>query len=248
MRQKIILGNWKMNGSRALLASLLPPLLRESFGSARVGVCPPVAYLGQVAAIIEGSSLELGAQNVNEHDKGAYTGETSVSMLKELGCRYVLVGHSERRQYFGETDAIVAEKFAIIRRSGLIPVLCIGETQEERDQDQTDQVVFRQIDAVQAHIGSDAFANAIIAYEPVWAIGTGKTATPAQAQDVHQLIRRHIAETAAGDAESLPLLYGGSMKAANAAELLAMADIDGGLVGGASLDSREFIDICRAAA
>ena len=236
-----------MNGSQALLHDIVPALAREDFASVDVGVCPPDAYLAQARALIGETRILLGAQNASQHDYGAYTGETCVAMLKELGCQYVLVGHSERRQYYGETDAIVAEKFAAAGQAGLIPVLCIGETQEEHDQQQTEQVVFRQIDAVLDLLGADAFANAVIAYEPVWAIGTGKVATPEQAQNVHRLIREHVAEVNAAQAEKVQILYGGSMKASNAAELIAMSDIDGGLVGGASLKSADFIALCSAA-
>lgn len=236
-----------MHGSMNMLSQLVTALSSENFGAVRVGICPPAVYLSLARSLLANADIQLGAQNASEHESGALTGEISASMLRELGCRYVLVGHSERRQLFGETDTVIAAKFEAIIRAGMEPVLCVGETQEERDQQQTAAVVFEQIDAVRNRLGDQAFAGAIIAYEPVWAIGTGKTATPEQAQEVHQMIRQHVAEFDSGQAEILPLLYGGSMKAANAAELLTMPDVDGGLVGGASLNSGEFIAICRAA-
>jgi len=247
MRQKLIIANWKMNGSTVLLERLLPPLVRTSVKPVQVVVCPPMAYLAQAGALLAGSRIMLGAQNASEHNSGAYTGETSVTMVKELGCKYVLVGHSERRHHYGETDDLVADKFASIYKAGLVPVLCIGETEAERDANKTREVVLRQVDAILEKLGPCALFNAVVAYDPRWAIGTGNTATPEQAQSVHQMVREHISEADPIVARHMPILYGGSVNADNIADLLAMPDIDGGLVGGASLESEEFIDTCRAA-
>ena len=236
-----------MNGSLSLLNDILLPLKSEHIASACVGVCPPAAYLSQTLSMLSGSDIKIGAQTLNEHASGAYTGEISGSMLKELGCTYVLVGHSERRAYYGETVSLIAGKFAAAIDSGLTPVLCIGETQEERDNNQATEVVFRQIDAILERVGKSAFENAVISYEPVWAIGTGKTATPEQAQEVHAFIRNKISALDSGIDEGLRILYGGSMNPGNAAELFAQPDIDGGLIGGASLKSEDFLVICKAA-
>ena len=245
MRQQFVIGNWKMNGSRADVDQLLTELVAGLKDTpSQVAVCPPAVYLQQAEVLLAGSPVELGAQDANPHASGAYTGEVALSMLQDFGCRYVLVGHSERRAYYGETDAVVAEKFAAVVESGLTPVLCVGETDAQREQNQTEAVVLGQLQAVIDQVGIGSFANAVIAYEPVWAIGTGNTATPEQAQQVHALIRNYIAQQDAALAASLPLLYGGSVNAGNAAELFAMTDIDGGLVGGASLKSDEFIAIC----
>lgn len=250
MRQLLIAGNWKMNGTREsatrlvseILLSLELPSGREAL------VCPPFVHLAEVAQLIKDSALELGAQNLCAEDNGAYTGEISGAMLHDLGCRYVIVGHSERRALYGESDALVARKFMAAQRAGLTPILCLGETLEERKHDQTRAVITRQLQAVLGAAGIAAFDRAVIAYEPVWAIGTGNTATPEQAQEVHALIRIGLAARDAKIAAGIHLLYGGSVKASNAAELFHMPDIDGGLVGGASLEAREFVAICRAAA
>ena len=250
MRTQLVAGNWKMNGSlasnQALVQALVPAL--APLTGAQYAVCVPYPYLAQVERALRGSSIALGAQNVCQFDAGAYTGEVSGAMVAELGCRYAIVGHSERRGLFGETDEVVALKFAAAQKSGLIPILCVGETLKERESGITEAVVARQLDAVVKHCGVAALEKSVVAYEPVWAIGTGKTASPQQAQAVHAFIRGRIAGSDRGLAEGLRLLYGGSVKAANAAELFAMPDVDGGLIGGASLAADEFTAICRAAA
>jgi triosephosphate isomerase len=238
-RARLVAGNWKMNGSRAANAALLDAIL-ESIGresGVESAVCPPFAYLEQVSGRLRGSAIALGAQNVSEHAQGAYTGEVSAAMVKEFGCRYVIVGHSERRQLYGERDAQVAAKFAAALAAGLTPILCVGETLEEREAGRTEEVVARQLDAVTKN---SSFGTAVLAYEPVWAIGTGRNATPEQAQAVHEFLRaRAFPETR--------ILYGGSVKASNAAAIFAMPDVDGGLIGGASLVAKEFIEIVKAA-
>jgi triosephosphate isomerase len=212
-----------------------------------VVVCPPFVHLADVGRQLAGSRLVLGAQDVCAEEPGAHTGEIAASMLADAGCRYVIVGHSERRALYGEDDALVARKFQAAQRHGLVPVLCVGETLAERERGATREVVLRQLDAVLAAAGEGAFTTAVVAYEPVWAIGTGRTATPGQAQEVHALIRVRIAEKDARIAASLRVLYGGSVKADNAGLLFAMPDVDGGLIGGASLKAEEFTAICRAA-
>ena len=231
-RSRLVAGNWKMHGSRASIAALLDALVSEN-PRAGCAVCPPFPYLQQVAERLRGSAIAWGAQNVSEHAQGAYTGEVSAAMLAEFGCRYVIVGHSERRQLFGESDAQAAAKFAAVRAAGMTPILCVGETLAERDAGQTEAVVARQLKAV-------AFEKAVLAYEPVWAIGTGRNATPEQAQAVHAFLRKKVpSET--------PILYGGSVKPQNAAAIFAMPDVDGGLIGGASLVAKDFLDIVKAA-
>src|SRR5688572_6632634 len=231
-RSRLVAGNWKMHGSRASIAALLDALVKENPGSGCV-VCAPFPYLAQVAERLRGGAIAWGAQNVSEHAQGAYTGEVSAAMLAEFGCRYVIVGHSERRQLFRETDEQVAAKFAAVRAAGMTPILCVGETLEERDSGRTEAVVARQLGAVK-------FENAVLAYEPVWAIGTGRNATPEQAQAVHAFLRRKVSS-------ETPILYGGSVKPQNAAAIFAMPDVDGGLIGGASLVAKDFLDIVRAA-
>ena len=249
MRARLVAGNWKMHGSLAANARLLDALKAGLTPSAGTGyaVCVPYPYLHQAAAALSGGPIAWGAQNVSEHDAGAYTGEISGAMLKEFGCRYAIVGHSERRSLYGESDRQVAAKFVAARRAGLTPILCVGETLGERERGETERVVERQLEAVMAAAGIAAVVEAVLAYEPVWAIGTGRTATPQQAQDVHAFIRALIArrDRAAGD--RLTMLYGGSVKPANARELFAMPDVDGGLIGGASLVADDFIAICSAA-
>jgi triosephosphate isomerase len=215
--------------------------------SAEVAVCPPFVYLADVEDQLTGTPVVWGAQNLSTEEKGAFTGEVAASMINDFSCKYVIVGHSERRTLYGEDDAVVARKFAVARAAGLKPILCIGETLEEREQGVTNDVVSRQIEAVIALEGAAALADAVIAYEPVWAIGTGKTASPEQAQEVHRFIRQRIAEKDVAVAEKVQILYGGSMNAGNAAELLGQPDIDGGLIGGASLVAEDFLTICRAA-
>jgi triosephosphate isomerase len=249
MRGKLVAGNWKMNGNLASNQSLLKsliPLLKPVSGT-RCAVCVPYPYLQQTEQLLRGSGIAWGAQDVCEYDHGAYTGGVSAGMVADFGCRFVLVGHSERRALFGDTDKTVALKFAAVLKAGLTPILCVGETLSERDAGVTEQVVARQMDAVIAYSGLTSLAQAVMAYEPVWAIGTGKTASPDEAQAVHAFIRGRVAEQDMRVADSLLLLYGGSVKAANAGQLFAMPDIDGGLIGGASLVAEEFAAICRAA-
>lgn len=245
MRRALVLANWKMNGSLQANRELVANVLTGWGGvhQAEVAICPPAVYLSQVAQLITQSNVGLGAQDVSKADAGAYTGEVSANMLAELECRFAIVGHSERRDYHAETDADVAEKFVAAQKHGLIPVLCVGETLEQRDAGEALLVIGEQIKAVLELAGRDAFAKAVVAYEPVWAIGTGRTATPEQAQEVHAFIREQLGAVGAG----VRVLYGGSVKAANAEELFAQDDIDGALVGGASLVAEEFLAICRAA-
>jgi triosephosphate isomerase len=248
-RKPLVAGNWKMHGSTAQAGRLVGELITRGVGTgaAEAIVCPGFVHLAQVRRQLEGSQLGLGAQDVCAEEPGAHTGEVSAAMLADVGCRYVIVGHSERRTLYGESDALVARKFLAAARHTLVPILCVGESLQERERDATRAVVMRQLDAVLAAAGSGTFARALVAYEPVWAIGTGRTATPAQAQEVHALIRGRIAEKDAIIAASLRVLYGGSVKAANAAELFSMPDVDGGLIGGASLKADEFAGICAAA-
>ena len=249
MRQKLVAGNWKMHGSlqsnRILLGRVRDEL--DGWQGAEVSVCVPAPYLAQAQSMLSGSSIAWGAQNVSKHASGAYTGEVSASMLLDFDCRHVLIGHSERRALYGESDHAAAAKFAAAVAAGLVPVLCVGETLHEREAGVTEAVIARQIDAVLDKAGIAAFGRAVVAYEPVWAIGTGRTATPEQAQAVHAFIRNRLRERDALVAENQVILYGGSVKASNAAELFSQPDIDGGLVGGASLVAEEFIAICRAA-
>jgi len=243
MRAKLVVGNWKMNGALASNARLLARLVEGARDVARpMAVCVPFPYLAQAEAALSGSPVAWGAQDVSAHAAGAHTGEVAASMVAEFGCRHAIVGHSERRQRHGETDAIVAAKARAALGAGLVPIACVGETLAERDAGETRSVVLRQLDAVLQAVGEDA-ARLVYAYEPVWAIGTGRTATPGQAQEVHGWLRERLA---AGGAAAAPLLYGGSVKAANAAALFDMPDIDGGLVGGASLEAGEFLGIARA--
>jgi len=249
MRKRLVAGNWKMHGSRAETAKLLNELVQLEGPKikAEVAVCPPFAYLSDAVRLLKESTLQVGAQNVCAEPVGAFTGEISAAMLKDVGCRYVIVGHSERRTLFHEDDQLVARKFMAVQAHKMVPILCVGESLEERERGVTEQVIARQLDAVLTVAGVAAFADAVVAYEPVWAIGTGKNATPEQAQDVHAFIRGRISGRDDKIAAGLRILYGGSVKAANAAELFAKPDVDGGLVGGASLKSEEFGRICAAA-
>ncbi|RIY31533.1 triose-phosphate isomerase [Psittacicella melopsittaci] len=249
-RRPLVMGNWKLNGSKAFTTELLTALKAELADNPAcdVAVATPALYLAQATDLVAGSQIKTGAQNVDVHVSGAYTGETSIEQLKDCGATYVIIGHSERRQYHHESDAYIAEKFAVIKNAGLVPVLCIGETEEENANGQTFDVVSRQIDAVINAHGIAAFNGAVIAYEPVWAIGTGKTATPEQAQNVHQFIRNHLAKFDAAVAEQTILQYGGSVNDANAEALFGQPDIDGALVGGASLKAGAFAAIIKAAA
>ncbi len=248
MRRSLVAGNWKLNGSIAnnqrLLDSIiagLPPIARVD-----IAVCPPFIYLPGAQERLKGSMIMLGAQDVSDQDAGAFTGEVSAPMLKEFGVRFCIVGHSERRHVYGESDELTARKFAAAQRAELIPILCVGEKLEEREQGITERVIARQIDAVLELGGAAAFEGAIIAYEPVWAIGTGKSATPRQAQAVHAFIRKYLAAHNMDIADRLRILYGGSVKVSNAAELFSQTEIDGGLIGGASLNADEFLAICDA--
>jgi triosephosphate isomerase (TIM) len=236
-RVRLVAGNWKMHGSRASIAALLDALVEGNPTSA-CAVCVPFPYLTQVAERLRGTRIAWGAQNVSEHAQGAYTGEVSAAMLAEFGCRYVIVGHSERRQLYCETDAQVAAKFAAVRSAGMTPILCVGETLAQREAGETEAVVQRQVLAVMER---NSLENAVLAYEPVWAIGTGRNASPEQAQAVHAFLRRRVGT-------ETPILYGGSVKPQNAAEIFAMPDVDGGLIGGASLVAKDFLDIVKAAA
>ncbi len=249
MREKLVAGNWKMHGGLAQNEALLEQVIAgmENVRGMGCAVCVPFPYLFQAQSMLHGTAISWGAQNLSQHDKGAFTGEVSASMLLDFGCRYAIVGHSERRAIFGDDDATVALKFEAAQRAGLIPILCVGETLAERESGVTEAVVARQIDAVTGKLGVAALSKAVLAYEPVWAIGTGKTASPDQAQAVHAFIRGKIAGQSKDVAENLVIQYGGSVKGANAAELFAMPDIDGGLIGGAALDAQEFLAICRAA-
>jgi triosephosphate isomerase len=252
MRQPLVAGNWKMNGDNASTESLVNGIIsgRGDVTCAEVLICPPFILIPRAAAVLErrgSNDILLGAQDLDVHDNGAFTGQVSAAMLKDAGCSHVIIGHSERRSIYAETDADVAEKFKVAQAAGLVPVLCVGETLEERQAENTEAVVARQLDAVIDAAGIKALADSVIAYEPVWAIGTGMTATPEQAQDVHRFIRERIASQDADVAAGLRILYGGSMKPDNAAALIGMADIDGGLIGGASLEADSFLGICKAA-
>lgn len=254
MRRKLVAGNWKMNGSLAENAALLGALKTALQGCETAlqgcdvaAVCAPYPYLAQLQAELGGTSIAWGAQNVSEYAKGAYTGEVSTAMLKDFGCKYAIVGHSERRSIYGESDETVAKKYMAAQAAGLTPILCVGELLEERESGITEQVVARQLDAVISAAGVGSLTNAVVAYEPVWAIGTGKTASPEQAQAVHAFIRGKISALDKSVADGLVIQYGGSVKASNAVELFSQPDIDGGLIGGASLLAEEFAAICKAA-
>lgn len=249
MRSRLVIGNWKMHGSLDSIERLVDRIVAASSEGfpelLEVAVCPTHLHLGFVAELLADSAVRLGAQDAFPEKEGAFTGEVAAAMLLEYGVQFVIVGHSERRQLFGESDEDVAAKFCAVSELGMKPVLCVGETLEQRQQGITEQVVLGQLETVVEQAGIDAFANAVLAYEPVWAIGTGQTATPEQAQEVHAVLRRYLEEKDSKIAADLPVLYGGSVKAANAAELFGQADIDGGLVGGAALKAEEFIGICK---
>jgi triosephosphate isomerase (TIM) len=248
MRHKLVAGNWKMHGSRAENAPLVEAILASpQLERVECVLCPPFVYLSEIARLLRGTNAKLGAQDVCAESQGAYTGEVSAAMLKDVGCRYVIVGHSERRAIYGEDDVLVARKFAAVLSQGLTPILCLGESLAEREEGRTEEVVGRQLDAVVALSGIGAFASATIAYEPVWAIGTGRTASPEQAQEVHDFIRQRLTRRDAKIAAGLLILYGGSVKAGNAHDLFAQRDVDGGLIGGASLKAEEFLSIVAAA-
>ena len=249
MRRKIVAGNWKLHGTRAFATQLVGELAATGAKpGVELVVLPPMPYLGDLIEDFEGSAIAFGAQDVSSNEKGAYTGEVSAAMLVDVGARYGLVGHSERRQYHAESSELVARKFLAARNAGLTPILCVGETLEQREAGQTEQVIAAQLEPVLALAGVQAFEAAVVAYEPVWAIGTGRTASPAQAQAVHAFIRGVVGGHDARIADYLPLLYGGSVKPDNAAELFAQPDVDGGLVGGASLVAADFLAIAGAMA
>ncbi|WP_420474221.1 triose-phosphate isomerase [Noviherbaspirillum sp. ST9] len=248
MRRKLIAGNWKMNGSQSVNAALLSDI-RSGAGQATcdIAVCVPAPYFAQCQSLLGGSSIAWGGQDLSIHEAGAFTGEVAASMLADFGCAFVIVGHSERRTYHGESNDLVAKKTVSALRSGLTPIVCVGELLEQRESGKTDEVVGAQLDAVLAAISAEELAKIVVAYEPVWAIGTGKTATPQMAQNVHAMLRGKLQAKNPKAAGEVKILYGGSMKPDNAGELLAMADIDGGLIGGASLKAADFLAIIRAA-
>lgn len=249
MRMKLVAGNWKMHGEIEQNRELLNMIVSGTTGMERAtcAVCVPYPYLSQAQSLLKNTHISWGAQNISQHDKGAYTGEVSAIMLNDFCCRYVIVGHSERRTLYSEDSRTVALKFKAALDAGLVPILCVGETLNQREAGFTEQVVGEQLDAVIGLVGVDALASSVLAYEPIWAIGTGKTATPQQAQGVHVFIRNRVASHNVKIAAELRIIYGGSVKASNAAELFAMLDIDGGLIGGASLIADEFISIFLAA-
>ncbi len=247
MRTPLVAGNWKLHGTRAMARDLVAAIVAGRRTGVDLAVCPPAVLLPDLLREFVAAGIHFGAQDVSEHAQGAFTGEIAASMIAELGCKYAIVGHSERRQYHHESDSVVAGKFVAAQAAGLKPILCVGETLEEREAGHTAAVVSRQLAAVIERAGIASFARAVVAYEPVWAIGTGKTATPAQAQEVHALLRSRIAAEDATIADSLRILYGGSVKPGNAAELFALPDVDGGLIGGASLVAADFLAIGHAA-
>jgi triosephosphate isomerase (TIM) len=248
-RRKLVVGNWKMYGRLSRNKALLEGVLQgiRKLNNADYGVCVPYPYLAQVQSLLQGSNLAWGAQNLSQFEEGAFTGAVAPGMLVDFGCRYVIIGHSERRALFHESNEIASAKFDAAIKAGLTPIFCVGETLAEREGGVTEQIVARQLEVVLNHAGVVAMAKTVIAYEPVWAIGTGKTASPDQAQAVHAFIRQQVARLDGQTAQGLCILYGGSVKANNAAELFAMPDIDGGLIGGASLVADDFVAICRAA-
>ena len=248
MRRRIVAGNWKLHGDRAFAHALLDAVVAAKRpAGVEIALLPPVPYLAELVARYAGSGLVFGAQDVSANDCGAYTGEISAAMMRDIGCRYSLVGHSERREYHREDNRLVAEKFVATQKAGLTPILCVGETLSQRESGQTEWVIQRQLQAVLDIAGHDALAASVIAYEPVWAIGTGRTASPEQAQEVHAFIRSEVSAGNATISGWLPILYGGSVKPANAAELFAQPDVDGGLIGGASLVAKDFLAIIAAA-
>ncbi len=250
MRPKLVVGNWKMHGSRQQVTQLLEGLKQGNEGLSKdvaVAVAPSHLHVGLANELLTGSQIALGAQDLHPGEEGAFTGAVSAPMLADYGVSYVIVGHSERRQFFAETDAVVAEKFLAAQEHGLRPILCIGESLMQREQGLSEQIVLSQLDAIVAAAGVQAFRDAVIAYEPIWAIGTGQTATPTEAQQVHWILRDHLAELDAAVASGVQLLYGGSVKSANSGKLFREPDIDGALVGGASLKAEEFLAICKSA-
>lgn len=250
MRRSLVVANWKMHGNRQLVSQLLNAIkngIKEDANTAnKIAICPPSLFLELAQQELSGSGIALGAQNAHPQNEGAFTGEIAFAMLKEFSCSYAIIGHSERREFFAESDSFIAEKFAAAQAQNIEPILCVGETQEDRENGQTESIVLGQLQAVINEVGIEAFANAVIAYEPIWAIGTGLTASPEQAQNVHAAIRSFLAKMDQKIAENISILYGGSVKASNAEALFKQVDIDGALVGGASLDAEEFLIICTA--
>ena len=247
MRSSLIAGNWKMNGSLQSVINLVEGIKAGDAGNAELAVCPPAVFLMKVGGMLADSGIALGAQNVCDQEAGAFTGEISAQMLKECGCRYAIVGHSERRSLYLESDQLVAARFATALNAGLVPILCVGETLQEREQGVTEDVVTRQLQVVIDLCGIAGIGQSVIAYEPVWAIGTGKVATPEQAQAIHAFIRAKLEQLDAGVAQQVQILYGGSMNPSNATELLSQQDIDGGLIGGAALKADDFLTIAQSA-
>ncbi len=249
MRKKIVAGNWKLHGSRVFARELLDAIIAQpAREGVEVAILPPMPYLSELTEHYGNSGLVFGSQDHSVNNQGPFTGEVSATMLLDVGCRYALVGHSERRHIHQESNELVAHKFAVAKKAGLIPIFCVGESLHQREVGQTEWAIERQINAVLHICGAQAFANAVLAYEPIWAIGTGKTAFPSQAQEVHAFIRSELRAHDAKIADSLPILYGGSVKPANAAELFSQPDVDGGLIGGASLIAEDFLAIISAAA
>lgn len=249
MRRPLVAGNWKLNGNLSSISELISGIRaqQEQVRKAELAVCPPFIYLSHVQSLLQGSDIALGAQDCSDQESGAYTGEVAAAMIKEFACTYNIIGHSERRHIYGDSNETVATKFAQVIKNGLTPILCVGETLQEREEGHTEVAIAQQINAVLNLFGVKAFARAVIAYEPVWAIGTGKTATPEQAQEVHEEIRLTIGAQNKDIAANIRILYGGSMKPENAQELLQQPDIDGGLIGGAALKAEDFIGIAVAA-
>ncbi len=248
MRNRFVIGNWKLNGSLHFNAGLLNSLVAGMASTAgkHCAVCVPFPYLAQVESLLRGSAIGWGSQDVSRFESGAFTGDVSAVMVAEFGSRYAIVGHSERRAIFGDSDAVVADKFGKAKKAGLTPILCVGESLAEREADQTEEVVSRQLKCVVEAHGIESLQGAILAYEPVWAIGTGKTASPAQAEAVHEFLRGMVGKLNAGLANNVPILYGGSVKKSNAAEIFAMPNVDGGLIGGAALGAEDFLGIWQA--
>ncbi len=249
MRQPLVAGNWKLNGSLETISELVSGISNQlsEVTTAELAVCPPFVYLGYVQQLIDGVDISLGSQDCSDQDSGAYTGEVAAAMIKEFGCKYIIVGHSERRLIYGESSEIVAIKYEQVKKNNLVPILCVGETLQEREDGHTEVIIAKQLDAILNRFGIQGFLNTVIAYEPVWAIGTGQTATPDQAQEVHEFIRNKLDALNKGIAANIRILYGGSMKPNNAKQLLKQNDIDGGLIGGASLNAEDFIAIAVAA-
>ena len=249
MRQPLVAGNWKLNGSLNTIAELVSGIGNQlsAVNVAELAVCPPFVYLGYVHQLLDRVNISLGSQDCSDQESGAYTGEVAASMIKEFGCKYIIIGHSERRHIYGENNEIVARKFGQVKKCNLVPILCVGETLQDREDGHTEIIITKQLDAILERFGIEGFMDTVIAYEPVWAIGTGQTATPDQAQEVHEFIRNKLDALNKDIAANIRILYGGSMKPDNAKQLLEQNDIDGGLIGGAALKAEDFIAIAVAA-